>query len=76
MQHAEYWKWRGRETLNIPRQLMLHGDVFREMPAETAATLRYGAAGYELQTEDGLCDLQRIQQATWGRLGYSNQAND
>ena len=25
---------------------------------------------YEPQTEDGLYDLQRLQRATWGRLGY------
>jgi len=27
-------------------------------------------ADYEPQTEDGLYDLQRLQRATWGRLGY------
>ncbi len=26
---------------------------------------------YQPQTEDGLYDLQRVQRATWGRLGYS-----
>lgn len=27
--------------------------------------------GYEPQTEDGMYDLQRLQKATWGRLGYT-----
>ena len=27
--------------------------------------------GYEPQTEDGIYDLQRLQKATWGRLGYT-----
>ena len=50
--HAEYWKWKGRETV-------VH------------AVRRYGGAFlYEPQTEDGLYDLQRLQKATWGRLGY------
>jgi len=26
---------------------------------------------YVPQTEDGLYDLQRLQKATWGRLGYT-----
>ncbi len=30
-----------------------------------------GWKGYEPKTEDGLYDLQRLQRATWGRLGYS-----
>ncbi len=71
--HAEYWKWRGRETLNIPRQLMPRGDLFLEMVAETAITVRDDAVGYEPQTEDGLYDLQRLQRATWGRLGYGDR---
>jgi hypothetical protein len=42
--HAEYWKWKARETID-----------------------HVGAP----QTEQGLYDLQRVQKATWGRLGYS-----
>jgi hypothetical protein len=50
--HAEYWKWKGRETV-------------------VDAVRRYGGAFlYEPYTEDGLYDLQRLQKATWGRLGY------
>jgi len=29
------------------------------------------AGDYEPQTEDGMYDLQRLQKATWGRLGYT-----
>jgi prepilin-type processing-associated H-X9-DG protein len=59
--HAEYWKWKGRETVEMPRELMPVRDTFIE-----------GLKGgdYEPQTVDGLYDLQRLQRATWGRLGY------
>ena len=56
--HAEYWKWKGRETVEMPRVLSYSG--FRELLEED----------YEPQTEDGLYDLQRLQRVTWGRLGY------
>jgi prepilin-type N-terminal cleavage/methylation domain-containing protein/prepilin-type processing-associated H-X9-DG protein len=61
--HAEYWKWKGRETVtDLPRELMPVGrGLFLE-------ELQRG--GYEPQTDDGLYDLQRMQRATWGRLGY------
>jgi len=64
--HAEYWKWKGRETVNMPRHIM---SGSRYSPANTTSEIlveRY----YEPQTEDGLYDLQRLQRATWGRLGY------
>jgi prepilin-type N-terminal cleavage/methylation domain-containing protein/prepilin-type processing-associated H-X9-DG protein len=52
--HAEYWKWKGRETIeDVPQDLS-------EPPPRV----------YEPQTGDGLYDLQRLQKATWGRLGY------
>lgn len=63
--HAEYWKWRGRETTtDLPRRLVPtgYGDAFLEM---------LGGTDYEPKTEDGLYDLQRLQKATWGRLGYA-----
>jgi prepilin-type N-terminal cleavage/methylation domain-containing protein/prepilin-type processing-associated H-X9-DG protein len=60
--HAEYWKWKGRETVKMPRRLMPVYDMFSEMMED---------GDYEPQTEDGLYDLQRVQRATWGRLGYS-----
>jgi prepilin-type N-terminal cleavage/methylation domain-containing protein/prepilin-type processing-associated H-X9-DG protein len=59
--HAEYWKWKGRETVEMPRELMSAGGLSLEGLA---------GADYEPQTEDGLYDLQRLQRATWGRLGY------
>ncbi|MHC4352208.1 MAG: type II secretion system protein [Planctomycetota bacterium] len=58
--HAEYWKWKGSETANMPRMLS---------PGLQCEWLE-GPKDYEPQTEDGLYDLQRLQRATWGRLGY------
>ncbi len=60
--HVEYWKWKGRETVEMPRELLQTGNLFAE--------LLEGWEDYEPQTGDGLYDLQRLQKATWGRLGY------
>jgi len=60
--HAEYWKWKGRETVSMPRELF---------PVSSSMFAEILEADYEPQTEDGLYDLQRLQKATWGRLGYS-----
>ena len=60
--HAEYWRWKGRETINIPREMFPVKSLSMELLG--------GRKDYELQTEDGLYDLQRLQKATWGRLGY------
>ncbi len=60
--HAEYWKWKGRETVEMPRMLI---------PTEGTSSAEILAGEYEPRTEDGLYDLQRLQRATWGRLGYS-----
>lgn len=60
--HAEHWKWRGRETVEIPRMQLSVRTFFTEVLD--------GPEDYEPQTEDGLYDLQRLQRATWGRLGY------
>jgi hypothetical protein len=60
--HAEYWKWKSRETVEMPRKLMPVPNTFNE---------GMGNGDYQPQTEDGLYDLQRVQRATWGRLGYS-----
>jgi len=60
--HAEYWKWKGRETITgLPRTVLEDG---REELVD---------GSYEPQTEDGLYDLQRTQRATWGRLGYTTE---
>jgi prepilin-type N-terminal cleavage/methylation domain-containing protein/prepilin-type processing-associated H-X9-DG protein len=67
--HAEYWKWKGRETIEMPRMLKLcHSDpdVYDELIRGPDGKTH----DYEPQTEDGLYDLQRLQKATWGRLGY------
>jgi type II secretory pathway pseudopilin PulG len=61
--HAEYWRWRGSETVKMPRELSPISSSFIYVLA--------GMKDYEPQTEDGLYDLQRLQRATWGRLGYS-----
>ncbi|MBN2182961.1 MAG: prepilin-type N-terminal cleavage/methylation domain-containing protein [Sedimentisphaerales bacterium] len=66
--HAEYWKWKGRETVEgLPRTTTTIGDgrLFYEKTEED----------YEPQTEDGLYDLQRLQRAVWGRLGYPSEQN-
>jgi prepilin-type N-terminal cleavage/methylation domain-containing protein/prepilin-type processing-associated H-X9-DG protein len=59
--HVEYWKWKCRETVGMPRRLA----TVRSLSFEVLE------ADYEPKTEDGLHDLQRLQRATWGRLGYS-----
>jgi prepilin-type N-terminal cleavage/methylation domain-containing protein/prepilin-type processing-associated H-X9-DG protein len=59
--HAEYQKWKGHETVNLPRKLLPFDNLFNEVLAD---------GDYEPQAEDGLYDLQRLQRATWGRLGY------
>jgi len=61
--HAEYWTWKGRETVSMPRKLVPNSDseVLEIWPDQKE---------YTPQTEDGLYDLQRLQKATWGRLGY------
>lgn len=64
--HAEYWKWKGRETVEMPRELFPVRDTLCE--------LLKGWEDYEPRTEDGLYDLQRLQRATWGRLGYPAKA--
>ncbi len=62
--HVEYWKWKGRETVNMPRRLAYSGSLSYEL---------LEGGDYEPQTEDGLYDLQRLQKATWGRLGYPTE---
>ena len=64
--HAEYWKWRGHETIEMPRMLKLYNSntgVYTEWLD--------GLEDYKPQTEDGIYDLQRLQKATWGRISYT-----
>ena len=61
--HAEYWKWKGHETVSgLPRTRLPVRHLFSQI---------LDGGDYEPETEDGLYDLQRLQRATWGRLGYS-----
>lgn len=59
--HAEYWKW-SRETVRLPREVMVFNGLSYEYPPR--------AADLAPKTEEGLDDLQRMQKAIWGRLGY------
>ncbi|MHC4565965.1 MAG: hypothetical protein ACYTE3_09420 [Planctomycetota bacterium] len=64
--HAEYWKWKSRETVSIPRELY---------PVSSGTYLEiFKGDDYEPQTEDGLYDLQRLQRATRGQIGVSSRA--
>ncbi len=60
--HTEYWRWKGRETVKMPRELSYDHDLQTE-------DLKGGS--FTPRTEEGKYDLQRLQRATWGRLGYS-----
>ena len=57
--HVEYWKWRGAETMDMIRGTLPSGS--------------FTDGRFEPRTADGLYDLQRLQKATWGRLGYSTK---
>ena len=70
--HAERWKWKGRETLNIPR---VEIPGLNDSRTEQLADAGGAWADYQPRTEDGLHDLQRFQRVTWGRLGYSGVSN-
>ncbi|MBN1362500.1 MAG: prepilin-type N-terminal cleavage/methylation domain-containing protein [Sedimentisphaerales bacterium] len=60
--HAEYWRW-SRETVSMPRVV---ADI-DDLPFEILDPSYEPAP----QTGDGRRDLQRLQRATWGRLGYT-----
>jgi hypothetical protein len=64
--HAEYWKWMGSKTVTMPRKPLPAGSRF---PNKYIEILEGG--DYEPQTEDGMYDLQRLQKAIWGRIGYT-----
>ncbi len=68
--HAEYWRWKGRKTLKMQRKMLPYRDLFKPYLVDPDETI----ADYEPQTEDGLYDLQRVQRATWGRLGYGQES--
>jgi len=57
--HVEHWKWRGAETMDLINATLPDGS--------------YNSMGFEPRTEDGMYDLQRMQKATWGRIGYTSE---
>jgi len=67
--HSEDWKWKGWETLEMPRKMMPTHDLCSPVLVDSAGN----GAHYHPETEDGLHDLQRLQRVTWGRLGYGNE---
>jgi prepilin-type N-terminal cleavage/methylation domain-containing protein/prepilin-type processing-associated H-X9-DG protein len=78
--HAEYWRWKGRETTAIPRRLVAFGDLFTEVIDDAVLSeveLPDGRRdyGYMVQTEDGLYDLQRLQRVTWGCLAHGDEVS-
>ncbi len=52
--HSEYWKWKGKETMDLGREYV-HTHPGTDITPETL---------------DGKADLQMVQKAVWGRLGY------
>ncbi len=54
--HAEYWKWRGIDTIK-------HG---RDDNADQVTS-----AGRAPESEAGFRDLYRVQKGCWGKLGYT-----
>jgi len=58
--HVEYWKWRGAETMDLINAELSLGS--------------FKNARFEPKTEDGLYDLQRLQKASWGRIGYTSDS--
>ena len=53
--HSEYWKWRGTGTVKIGRE---HDRC-------------HFTSGWAPQAQADYQDLYRMQEGTWGRLGYS-----
>jgi prepilin-type N-terminal cleavage/methylation domain-containing protein/prepilin-type processing-associated H-X9-DG protein len=56
--HAEYWKWKAQETLAPKLNKPLSGG---------------NNSVFRPETDKGLHDLQRVQKAMWGRIGYSTE---
>jgi len=52
--HSEYWKWKGKETVDFGK------SADRTHPANDITPV----------TTDGKADLHRVQRAVWGGLGY------
>jgi prepilin-type processing-associated H-X9-DG protein len=61
--HAEFWKWTNRQkTVELARR----SEEYSQTTGSIAKMLN------EFDQSDNK-DLQRIQKATWGRLGYTPQ---
>ncbi len=58
--HAEHWKWKGEETVKLGR----------------SADLTQFRRHVEPKTVEGKEDLQKVQKAVWGKLGYNPSAVD
>jgi len=54
--HAEYWKWKGIDTIK-------HGRADDDSPSPQVGKVPESQAGYE--------DLYRVQKGCWGKLGYT-----
>ena len=65
--HAEYWRWKGDETRTMPREDF---PSFNGLMSERLVSPSGDYCDYEPETPEGRDDLQRIQKAVWGRLGY------
>lgn len=75
--HAEYWKW-SRETIKLPREEFVFlppGErVARDIAGEITDVVFESLAGSGApETPEGIRDLQRMQRAVWGRLGYTDE---
>lgn len=64
--HVEYWRWKGPETVKMSRKLVPAGSRYPNIYLEVLE-----GGDYKPKTEKGMYDLQRLQKATWGRLGYT-----
>lgn len=53
--HSEYWKWKARETVKLGKSTDRSSSHINIVP----------------QSSKGKEDLQRLQEAVWGKLGYT-----
>jgi len=67
--HAEYWKW-SDETRTIPRAETT-SRLGAPLKLQRLVNASSDPADYTPTTAHGRRDLQRMQRAVWGRLGYA-----
>lgn len=58
--HSEYWKWKAEETIKLGKK---------------AVTIKQ-RLHFEPKTVEGKEDLQKVQEAVWGKLGYTPSASE